>query len=77
MVYREGVLIGFLGLVAGGAAAAAASSTLASLSYEASLADPAGLLVVGLTIALTIVAALWRPARTAARTDPAMLLREE
>lgn len=77
VVYREGVLVGLIGLVTGGALAAAASSTLASLSYEASLADPTGLLVVGLTIALTIVAALWRPARTAARTDPAMLLREE
>ena len=77
VVYREGVLVGTLGLLIGGVLAAALASTLASLSYEAAASDPVNVAVVIVTLAATILLALWRPARTAARTDPAMLLKEE
>lgn len=77
VVYREGVIVGTLGLLIGGVIAAALASTLASLSYEAAASDPVNVAAVVLTLVATIFLALWRPARTAARTDPALLLKEE
>jgi len=77
VVYREGAIVGTVGLALGATLSIALASVLASLSYEASASDPANVLIVVTTLAGAILLALWRPARTAARTDPALLLRED
>lgn len=77
VVFREGAIVGVTGLALGAVLSVALASVLASLSYEASASDPANVAIVVATLAGAILLALWRPARSAARTDPALLLREE
>lgn len=75
-VYREGLIVGASGLVIGGLLTVASASALEAVSYEASPFDPESLVLVLITLGATILLALWRPARSAASTDPAELLRE-
>jgi predicted permease len=74
LIFRRGVLVTVLGLVAGLAAALAANRFLGALLYEVSPTDPwtyaamaAGVLVVSLV-------ACWIPASRAARMDPVAAL---
>ena len=77
VVFREGAIVGTAGLLLGIALAAALASTLASLSYRMTAFDPVSVSAIVIVLAATILLALWRPARAAARTDPALLLKEE
>ena len=77
MVLRQGAVVAGIGLLAGLAGAVALTRLLGGLLYEVSPTDP---LTLGLTTALlfgTALAASWVPARRAARTDPASVLRGE
>ena len=47
------------------------------MQYGVTTADPMTWAIVLVAIAGTTLAAAWRPARQAARTDPVHLLREE
>lgn len=77
LVLRDGLLVSGAGIAMGAAAAAALASALAPLQYGISINDPvSGAIVVSL-LAVTAVAACWRPAAQAVRADPARLLRED
>ena len=77
LVLREGALITIAGIAIGSVGAVALGRALSSLQYGVAASDPASwALVIGLLV-LTALAAGWRPAREAVRTDPVVLLREE
>jgi len=75
MVLREALLLAMVGAVGGCAAAVGAGRLIASLLYGTKPSDP---LVLGAAVAAMVVIALLAtllPARTAARSDPSVLLR--
>jgi predicted permease len=77
MVLRQGAIVATIGLVAGLAGAIILTRFLGGLLYGVSPTDP---LTLGFMTALlfgTAIAASWIPARRAARTDPAAVLRSE
>jgi ABC-type lipoprotein release transport system permease subunit len=53
------------------------SRSLAALTYETQPSSPALWLTVLATIAVATLVATWKPAREAARSDPAMLMQDE
>ena len=77
IVLAEGLLIGGFGLALGTLLARGLAATIASLQYGVDAFDPISWLVVIALLAGTMAVALWQPARSAARTDPALLLRED
>jgi predicted permease len=77
VVFTDGLLVGGIGLALGALFARALATTIASLQYGVTVFDPLSWLMVIAALAVTIAVALWQPARTAARTDPALLLRED
>ena len=77
LVLRDGLVVAGAGLTIGVLAAWAFGRTLASMQYGVTTADPMTWAIVLVAIAGTTLAAAWRPARQAARTDPVQLLREE
>jgi ABC-type antimicrobial peptide transport system permease subunit len=77
VVFADGLLVGGVGLALGALLARALATTIASLQYGVTVFDPLSWLMVIAALAVTIAVALWQPARTAARTDPALLLRED
>jgi putative ABC transport system permease protein len=77
VVFRDGLVVGGFGLAAGALLARTLATTIASLEYDVTGADPASWLVVAGVLSCAIALALWAPARAAARTDPARLLRED
>lgn len=68
------VCCGVLGGIAGGWLVARA---LASFQYGVSVVDPLSWIAVLATLALTSLAAAWRPSRQAMRANPVTLLRED
>jgi len=77
LVFRDGASIVAIGVAIGMLGAWMVARSLSAFHYGVTAADPitwAG--VVGV-IALTSIAAAWRPARQAMRVDPVKLLREE
>jgi hypothetical protein len=77
LVIRDGLALVVAGLAIGVVGAWVTARGLATLRYGVTVADPATWAVVIGTIAVTSIAASWRPARDAMRTDPVRLLREE
>jgi predicted permease len=77
VVFADGLLVGGVGLALGALLARALATTIASLQYGVTVFDPLSWLMVIAALAVTVAVALWQPARTAARTDPALLLRED
>ncbi|MDP3720191.1 MAG: ABC transporter permease [Acidobacteriota bacterium] len=77
VVLREGLLITFAGISIGGIGSVALGRALSSLQYGMAATDPVSLALVVTILVLTAVAAGWRPARQAIRTDPVVLVREE
>ena len=76
LVLRKGLAVGLAGIGAGSAIALAVTRGLQSMLFGLTPLDPvtwAG--VVGLTLAVTLVASAW-PAWRAARVDPVTALRE-
>jgi predicted lysophospholipase L1 biosynthesis ABC-type transport system permease subunit len=77
VVWHDALVVAVSGLTIGVLFAAALARALASLQYGVTPEDPLSWsLVLGL-IALTVAAASWAPARSAATVDPLVLLREE
>lgn len=77
LVLRESVLVGCAGILLGSVLGAAGSRAMGAILYGGSGVDlPSEVLVVAV-LACTLAAASWRPARSASRSDPARLLREE
>jgi len=75
-VLREGTSIALPGIVLGIAGGLLLSRALASLQYGVTMTDPVSWAVIVTVLALTIAGASWYPTRDAARTDPAVWLRE-
>ncbi len=75
-VLRRGLAQAALGIIAGLTAALALARVTSSLLYGVSPLDPISYGVSCGVLAAVAAAACWLPARTAARTDPAELLRE-
>jgi putative ABC transport system permease protein len=77
LVLRDGIVVGVAGLALGSFGGWWLARGLSSLQYGVSAADPVSwALVIGVLVITTLVTT-WPPARSAARTDPALLLREE
>jgi len=77
VVLRDGVIVSASGLLLGAAFAGWLARALASLEYGVKPTDPLTWSIVFGLVAVTTIAACWVPARTAARLDPLVLLREE
>jgi predicted permease len=77
VVLRDGLVVAVSGLLIGSLFAALLARGLASLQYGVTPGDPLSWTIVLALIALTTIGASWRPARSAARMDPVVLLREE
>jgi predicted permease len=75
MVLRQGAAVAGIGLVAGLAGAVALTRLLRSLLYGVSPTDPFTLSLMTALLFGTALVASWIPARRAARTDPASVLR--
>ena len=77
VVLRDGLGVALIGATLGSFAALILARSLASLQYGVTVSDPLSWAVVVGVLALTTIAASWRPARQAMRLDPVLLLREE
>jgi putative ABC transport system permease protein len=77
LVVRECVSIVAIGIAIGAVGGLLVAKTLTALLYGVSAVDPVTWLAVIATIALTTLAAAWRPSLQAMRVDPVKLLREE
>jgi len=77
VVLRDGLIVAAIGLAVGTVFAIPLSGALRSLQYGVTSSDPLSWAIVLATVALTAMAASWFPARSAARLDPIVLLREE
>ena len=77
LVVRDGVMVAAIGIAIGTVTASALGRALASLQYGVTIADPFTWTFVLGVLAVTTLAASWRPARQAMRADPVLLLREE
>ncbi|HEV3196521.1 MAG TPA: ABC transporter permease [Bryobacteraceae bacterium] len=76
-VFRQGALLTGAGLAAGLGAAALLSKSIASLLFGIAPVDPITFAAVPLLLAVVAGAAIWAPARRAARLDPMEALRQE
>lgn len=77
VVLREGAAITLAGIAIGSVGSIALGRALSSLQYGVAATDPLSWAVVITLLVLTALAAAWRPARDAIRTDPVVLLRDE
>jgi putative ABC transport system permease protein len=77
LVLGDGVAVALAGIAIGAGVAWSLARALASLQYGVTMADPVSWALVISLLVVTTVAASWRPARSAAGTDPILLLREE
>jgi ABC-type antimicrobial peptide transport system permease subunit len=76
-VVRRSVAMGAIGAAVGLAAAASVTRALGALLYEVSPGDPAAFAAGAATLVVIVLAASFVPARRAAGTDPAKVLRTE
>ena len=77
MIFREGVMLSVIGLVAGVALAGVATRIMASLLYQTEATDPLTFSVVGLVLLAASAMACLPPAWRAAKVDPMVALRAE
>ena len=76
-IVRDGMAVVAVGLAAGLTGGWFVARSLAAFHYGVAAADPVTWAGVIGVIAVTSLAAAWRPARLAMRVDPVILLREE
>lgn len=76
-VLRESVRPVLVGVVAGVLVSVWAAKFLQTFLHQVDARDPGTYAVVGLTLVATAVMAAWIPARRAARTDPALVLKAQ
>jgi ABC-type antimicrobial peptide transport system permease subunit len=77
LVMRDGLLVALAGVAVGSIAAWSLARAIASFQYGVSLDDRSTWLVVLGVITVTTIAASWRPARSATRVNPVLLLKDE
>jgi putative ABC transport system permease protein len=77
VIYREAAIVAVVGGAVGGIVASFIARSLAAIIFGVEPFDPAAWSAVVGTLVLAIAIAAWRPAHLAARTDPAMLLRDD
>jgi len=77
LVVRDGVVVAAIGLGLGVAAGIVVARAMAAFLFGITAADPATWLLVVGVFAATVAAACWHPARTAIRSNPVLLLRDE
>ena len=77
VVFQDGLTVALAGATIGVVAAWSLARAVRSLQYGVAMTDPLTWSLVLGTLAITVVAASWRPAREAARVDPIALLRED
>jgi ABC-type antimicrobial peptide transport system permease subunit len=76
MVAKQELLVVVLGLAAGVAGALAATRVLEASLFGVSARDPLALAAAAILLGLAAAFAIILPARRAARTEPATVLRE-
>jgi putative ABC transport system permease protein len=77
MVIRQGMRLGFVGVVIGLALAVALSRIMSSLLYEITPTDPMTFASISAVLLAVVLFACWLPARRAAKVDPMVALRHE
>jgi ABC-type antimicrobial peptide transport system permease subunit len=77
LVWRDGLTVTAAGIGVGTVVGIGVTRLLAALLYDVTVADPLSWGIVAAVLSITIAAASWPPARTAARATPVTLLREE
>ena len=77
LVMRDGLVVALTGVAIGIVAAWSLARAIASFQYGVSLNDPGTWFVVLGVITVTTIAASWRPARSATRVSPVLLLKDE
>jgi hypothetical protein len=77
LVLKDGLLVALPGIALGSVGAWLLARALASLEFGVTVTDPLSWTIVLSTVALTTLAAGWRPARSAMRVNPVLLLKEE
>jgi putative ABC transport system permease protein len=77
LVLGDGLLTAALGIAAGAAVGWMAVRTFSAVHYGVTPADPLSWAAVITAIAVTTLAAAWRPAQQATRANPVELLRDE
>jgi hypothetical protein len=76
-VFRQGLRLVVIGVLAGAAAAIGAARAIQGYLYGTSAADPAIVIFAATALLAAGAAACWLPARRAARVDPLIALRAE
>jgi predicted permease len=77
MVVREGMTLGFIGIVVGMAASYPLTRLMTGMLYGVKATDPRIFAAACATLALTVLFASWWPARNAASIEPVTALRDE
>jgi putative ABC transport system permease protein len=77
LVLRDGMSLVGAGLALGAFGGWTVARSLAAFHYGVTTTDPLAWGIVVATLAITSLAAAWRPARQAMRVDPVALLRED
>jgi len=77
LLLREGSFLIACAFLAGAAAAIWAAGLLRSMVYGITSTSPLTFVAVGAVLAVAVLAGGYLPARRAARTDPALVLRGE
>ncbi|HEY7878188.1 MAG TPA: ABC transporter permease [Gemmatimonadaceae bacterium] len=77
LVLRDGVTFVVLGAAAGLAGAVASTRLIRAMLFDTTATDPATFAIVTIVLAAVAVAAIYGPARRAARTDPTIAIRAE
>jgi putative ABC transport system permease protein len=77
LVLRQGLRLALFGIVAGIMGALALTRFLTSVLFEVRPNDPATYAAISLLLGAVAIAAIWLPARRAARVDPMVALRYE
>lgn len=75
LVFRRGVFVASVGVVAGVCIALSASRLLRGILYEVSATDPLTYVAATMVVLIAVVAATYVPARRAGAADPAVVLR--
>jgi ABC-type antimicrobial peptide transport system permease subunit len=76
LVIGRGAVVAAIGVTAGFVASVLAGRLVAALLYGVTPRDPLAFAAAAVTLFATVVAAAWLPARRAARSEPAIALRE-
>jgi predicted permease len=77
LVMRDGLIVAVTGVMIGIVSAWSLARALAAFQYGVTFIDPSTWVVVLSVIAVTTVAACWRPARSATLVSPVLALKDE